>query len=60
MPRAVEPPEIGQIQKSQVLGGLHHRYFRKAAQVVNSTPDGTNDTDYSSFSASIFSRYVTL
>jgi hypothetical protein len=25
VPRAVEPPEIGPISKSQVLGGLHHR-----------------------------------
>jgi putative transposase len=31
VPRAIEPPEIGPIQKSQVLGGLHHRYFREAA-----------------------------
>ena len=31
VPRAVEPPESGSIRKSQVLGGLHHRYFREAA-----------------------------
>jgi transposase InsO family protein len=31
VPRAVEPPELGPISKSPVLGGLHHRYFREAA-----------------------------
>jgi len=31
MPRSVEPPEIGPIRKSRILGGLHHRYFREAA-----------------------------
>jgi transposase InsO family protein len=31
VPRSVEPPEIGPVRKSPVLGGLHHRYFRKAA-----------------------------
>jgi hypothetical protein len=31
VPRAVEPPESGPIRKSEVLGGLHHRYFREAA-----------------------------
>ena len=31
VPRAGEPPEIGPIRKSLVLGGLHHRYFREAA-----------------------------
>ena len=30
LPRTVEPPEIGPIHKSQVLGGLRHRYFREA------------------------------
>ena len=29
--RAIEPPESGQIRKSQVLSGLHHRYFREVA-----------------------------
>ena len=31
VPRAVEPPELGTIRKSQVLGGLHHRYIWEAA-----------------------------
>jgi putative transposase len=30
-PRQVEPPGIGPTQSSSVLGGLHHRYFRRAA-----------------------------
>lgn len=29
--RAVEPPSAGTVQSSDVLGGLHHRYFRRAA-----------------------------
>jgi hypothetical protein len=31
VPRSVEPPQIGPIRKSPVLGELHHRYFREAA-----------------------------
>ena len=30
-PRAIEPPSAGAIQSSEVLSGLHHRYFRRAA-----------------------------
>ena len=29
--RAVEPTSAGPVQSKQVLGGLHHRYFRRAA-----------------------------
>jgi putative transposase len=29
--RAVDPPENGPVQSTLVLGGLHHRYFRKVA-----------------------------
>ena len=29
--RVVEPPEVGPIKSEPVLGGLHRRYFRKAA-----------------------------
>ena len=45
VPRAVDPPEIGQIKKSPILGGLHHRCFREAAQMVDSRPDGINGRD---------------
>ena len=31
VPRAIEPPEVGPIRKSPILGGLHYRYFREAA-----------------------------
>jgi putative transposase len=31
VPRSVEPPDIGPIRKSPILGGLHHRYYREAA-----------------------------
>jgi len=30
-PRPVEPPETGPIQVEAILGGLHHRYSRRAA-----------------------------
>ena len=30
-PRALEPPEDGAVDEREVLGGLHHRYFRRAA-----------------------------
>lgn len=30
--RAFEPPSAGVVRSSQVLGGLHHRSFRRAAQ----------------------------
>jgi len=29
--REVEPPSMGSVRALKVLGGLHHRYFRKAA-----------------------------
>ena len=31
IPRDVDPPERGQVVGEPVLGGLHHRYFRRAA-----------------------------
>jgi len=30
-PRPVELPEAGDIQVEEILGGLHHRYTRRAA-----------------------------
>ena len=30
-PRAVEPPEAGEVIELPVVGGLHHRYTRRAA-----------------------------
>ena len=45
VPRAVDPPENGPIRKSPILGGLHHRYFREAAEVLDSRPDGINGRD---------------
>jgi putative transposase len=30
-PRAVEPPETGKVIELPVVGGLHHRYARRAA-----------------------------
>jgi putative transposase len=29
-PRAIDPPENGKVMSTPVLGGLHHRYHRKA------------------------------
>ncbi|MHC1599236.1 MAG: integrase core domain-containing protein, partial [Candidatus Methanospirareceae archaeon] len=31
IPRMVEPPEMGEIIESPILGGLHHVYSRRAA-----------------------------
>ena len=30
-PRAIEPPSDGPVRSREILGGLHHRYFRRAA-----------------------------
>jgi len=30
-PRSVEPPDVGQVIQLPVVGGLHHRYTRRAA-----------------------------
>jgi putative transposase len=29
--RAIEPPSAGAVSSRDVLGGLHHRYYRRAA-----------------------------
>jgi transposase InsO family protein len=29
--RPVEPPDLGSVSEEPMVGGLHHRYFRKAA-----------------------------
>ena len=29
--REVEPMELGEVKSEPILGGLHHRYYRKAA-----------------------------
>jgi putative transposase len=31
VPRRVEPPDLGPVCEQPMVGGLHHRYFRKAA-----------------------------
>ena len=31
VPRPIEPPNIGPVEVESILGGLHHRYFRRAA-----------------------------
>jgi len=31
VPRAIEPPEMGQVIAFREVGGLHHRYARKRA-----------------------------
>jgi len=31
VPRPVEPPESGLVSEEPMVGGLHHRYFRRAA-----------------------------
>ncbi|MDR3012718.1 MAG: integrase core domain-containing protein [Chitinispirillales bacterium] len=30
-PRITQPPEVGEVRSIEFLGGLHHRYYRKAA-----------------------------
>jgi putative transposase len=31
VPRGIEPPELGLVCSEPMIGGLHHRYFRRAA-----------------------------
>ncbi len=31
VPRQVEPPDLGLVSEEPMVGGLHHRYFRRAA-----------------------------
>jgi transposase InsO family protein len=31
VPRPIEPPDLGLVSEESMVGGLHHRYFRRAA-----------------------------